>query len=245
MYRLAVIPFLLLPALASAQVSVNPSALSGLKPDVPAAAAAPAAKAAPQKSSSRPPSKPRHPPADHAKPPAKPAPKPASKPAPSAPPVQAPAPPPAAALPPVPPPPVPAKPPAPPPPVPVVPGAAGQVTQIPNGIRITFGEGSADLNPATSAALQALGQAIRDKPAADLNIYAYATGVPDDPSTPRRLSLSRALAARQVLINEGIASTRIYPRALGATVPDGPPDRVDVVQTGPGSQPPPAATPAH
>jgi hypothetical protein len=52
--------------------------------------------------------------------------------------------------------------------------------------------------------------------------------VPEDPSTARRLSLGRALAARAVLINEGIPSTRIYPRALGATGGDTDRDRVDV-----------------
>ncbi|MBV9756580.1 MAG: hypothetical protein JO047_05955, partial [Alphaproteobacteria bacterium] len=50
----------------------------------------------------------------------------------------------------------------------------------------------------------------------------------DDPSTPRRLSLSRALTARQVLLDRGMGSTHIYVRALGANAGDGPPDRVDV-----------------
>ena len=74
-------------------------------------------------------------------------------------------------------------------------------------------------------------------------MVATAAGSADDPSTPRRLSLSRALAARAVLITEGIASTRIYVRALGASgPPDGPPDRVDVSAGLPGA-PPPAAAP--
>ena len=77
-------------------------------------------------------------------------------------------------------------------------------------------------------------------PNVDLNVYAYAAGVPDDASTPRRLSLSRALAVRAVLISEGIASTRIYPRALGATATDPPPDHVDLVRAG---TPPPGAKP--
>ncbi len=118
--------------------------------------------------------------------------------------------------------------------------AAGEVAKLPNGgVRITFGPGTADLNPATMGAIQALARSVRDSPNADLNLYAYAAGVPDDPSTPRRVSLSRALAVRAVLISEGILSTRIYPRALGAP-PDGPPDRLDVT-SGPSSGAPPGA----
>ena len=147
----------------------------------------------------------------------------------------APAPPPAAVLPPVAAPPAPSATPA--LPVPVLQDAAGTATKLANGIRITFGEGKADLNPATAAALQALAQGVKNDPNVDLNVYAYAAGAADDPSTPRRLSLSRALAARAVLINGGIASTRIYPRALGATPSDGPADHVDVT-SGPPASPP-------
>ena len=147
----------------------------------------------------------------------------------------APAPPPAAVLPPVAAPPAPSATPA--LPVPVLQDAAGTATKLANGIRITFGQGKADLNPATAAALQALAQGVKNDPNVDLNVYAYAAGAADDPSTPRRLSLSRALAARAVLINGGIASTRIYPRALGATPSDGPADHVDVT-SGPPASPP-------
>ena len=42
------------------------------------------------------------------------------------------------------------------------------------------------------------------------NVMAYAAGTPEDPSTPRRLSLSRALAVRRVLMADGVASARIY-----------------------------------
>ena len=119
----------------------------------------------------------------------------------------------------------------------------GAVTKINGGIQITFGPGKSDVNQDTENAVRILARAVKADPNADLNLYAYAAGVPDDPSTPRRLSLSRALAVRAILINEGIASTRIYPRALGATPGpsgmDGPPDRVDVVLANT-----PTATPA-
>jgi outer membrane protein OmpA-like peptidoglycan-associated protein len=156
----------------------------------------------------------------------------------------APVPPAAPAL--TPPPPMPPARPLPAPVIPLAPDAAGDVTTIPGGVRLTFGAGKADLNPATADALHTLGKRLAANPNADLNVFAYATGAPDDPSTPRRLSLSRALAARAVLMSEGIPSTRIYVRALGGTATPGPADRVDVQLVG--SAPPdtptaPAAAP--
>ena len=44
----------------------------------------------------------------------------------------------------------------------------------------------------------------------------------------RRLSLSRALAVRTFLIDNGVRSTRIDVRALGDKAPDEPANRVDV-----------------
>ena len=138
-----------------------------------------------------------------------------------------PAPPPVVTLPPLQPPP-PAHPAPPRQPVPVVAGAPGEALPIPDGVRVTFGTDSADLNPQTDAALQALAQRAAGSPGATVTVMAYAAGPADDPSTPRRLSLSRALAAREVLLDQGVGSTHIYLRALGAAAGDGPPDRVDV-----------------
>ncbi len=243
--RLAVLLCTLLASPALAQVSVNQGALDQLHPAAPAArpAAPPATATATPPGTARP--RPAARPAPRSTPhPTTPA---AARPGtpvkpprfgPSHPVTIAPAAPPAAVLqPPPPPPPVPAQPA--PPPVPVVTNAVGEVSPLPNGVRVTFGGGKADLNAATLQAIQALARTLRDKPGADITLYAYAAGVPDDPSTPRRLSLSRALAVRAVLISEGIASTRIYPRALGAPA-DGPADRLDAT-SGPPAGPPPGA----
>lgn len=119
----------------------------------------------------------------------------------------------------------------PPPPPPVVASAVGEVLHVPGGTRITFAPGSADLNPATDAALREIGAEVAKNPAAVVNVIAYAGGPKDDPSTPRRLSLDRALAARAVLMQAGVPSTRIYVRALGASAGEGPADRVDLVVT--------------
>ena len=140
-------------------------------------------------------------------------------------------PPPAATIPPAPPPPpvfrapvinVPLHPPPPPPPVPVVQDAAGVATPIDGGTRITFGPGSSDLNPATMQALQGFATQLKADPLARADLEAYGLGTPEDPSTPRRMALSRGLAARAVLINEGIPSTRIYVRVIGQPTPDNP-----------------------
>jgi len=114
-----------------------------------------------------------------------------------------------------------------PPPIAVAADAPGAASPEPGGVRTTFGPTRADLNPATEAAIRSFARPLRSGDQS-INVLAYAAGGPDDPSTPRRLSLARALAARAVLINEGIASTRIYVRALGAAGGDGPPDRVDL-----------------
>ncbi len=126
---------------------------------------------------------------------------------------------------------VPLHPEPPPPPVPVVATAAGAVSAIQGGSRITFGSGSADLNPTTMQALKDFTAHMKADPEARAQVDAYGSGTSDDPSTPRRMSLSRGLAARAVLINGGIASTRIYVRAIGQPGDGGPADRVDLTRS--------------
>jgi outer membrane protein OmpA-like peptidoglycan-associated protein len=62
-----------------------------------------------------------------------------------------------------------------------------------------------------------------------IQLKAFASGTSDRPSAARRESLSRALAVRSYLIENGVRSTRIDVRALGAPTDDGPSDRVDVI----------------
>ncbi len=127
---------------------------------------------------------------------------------------------------------VPLHPPPPPPPVAVVQTAAGTVSPIPGGTRISFGAGSADVNPATMQGLHDFATRMKADPLARADLDATSSGVPDDPSTPRRLALARGLAARAVLINDGIASTRIYVRVMDVPATAdaaAPPDRVDLL----------------
>ncbi len=127
--------------------------------------------------------------------------------------------------------------PPPPPVVPLADDAPGAASPIQNGVRVTFGPDRADMTAATAAALAKFADGLLGQSTTSINIFAYAAGSPDDPSTPRRLSLQRALAARAVLMQAGIPSPRIYPRALGPAGGDEP-DRVDVTT---GSSTPPAA----
>lgn len=62
----------------------------------------------------------------------------------------------------------------------------------------------------------------------EVQLLAYAGGNEENASKARRLSLSRALAVRSFLIDQGVRSTRIEVRALGNKVPDGDPERVDI-----------------
>ncbi len=124
---------------------------------------------------------------------------------------------------------MPAHAPPPPPPVPVRADAPGVAAPLPGGLRVTFGPGSSDLNPGTLAAIRAVAAGAIANPAQVVAITAWAPGTADDPSTPRRLSLERALAVRAVLINAGMVSERIRALAKGAAdAAGGPSDRADV-----------------
>jgi len=63
---------------------------------------------------------------------------------------------------------------------------------------------------------------------ARVQIQAYGGNRGDKGSDARRLSLKRALAIRQVLIDDGVPAERIDVRAMGGVDDKGPADRVDV-----------------
>jgi outer membrane protein OmpA-like peptidoglycan-associated protein len=162
-------------------------------------------------------------------------------------------PPPAATLPSAPPPEVSLTPNAPPIPAPPVPAPVPSVAALPSstttatagGLRVKFPPGESAVGSDSAAALKQLAAAARAKSAsASFNVVAYAPGDPSDPSTSRRLSLSRALAVRASLIAAGVDGANIYVRALGeppASAPGGA-DRADVTVLGANSAGPAAAT---
>jgi outer membrane protein OmpA-like peptidoglycan-associated protein len=132
---------------------------------------------------------------------------------------------------------------APPPPA-VSDKAATSAAPTVAGLRVTFASGQSDLSPESVSAIKQF-TAATPSGEASFNVMAYAMGSPDDPSTARRVSLSRAMVVRSALIADGVASSRIYVRALGAQSGDGPADRVDVNVAGssdPGPAPAQATT---
>ena len=100
---------------------------------------------------------------------------------------------------------------------------AGQPLSIP------FAGGSAELPDGAESDLQAVAKQLAANDALRAQVKAYAEGSTGSASSARRLSLSRALAVRSVLIELGVRSTRIDVRALGDRDEGGAPDRVDVL----------------
>lgn len=121
---------------------------------------------------------------------------------------------------------------APPPPPPISEGATSAALTTNAGLRVTFGAGQTDLSPASAEAIRNVVQSASASDTTSFNVVAYAAGTPEDPSTARRLSLSRALAVRSALMADGVASSRIFVRALGATGGEDAPDRVDLAVMG-------------
>lgn len=95
--------------------------------------------------------------------------------------------------------------------------------------RLDFGSGVADLPANARDALDKAAAEMKQDESVRLQIVAYATGGDEAGSQARRLSLSRALAVRSYLIEQGVRSTRMDVRALGNRSPDGPADRVDMI----------------
>ena len=227
---IALLTTLMLAGPVMAQVSVDPRALDQLAPAKPSSPTA-----APQKPVTPAPSQPH-------------APKPATPtnpvpPRPVVPPVATVAPPDVSLPPPI------AVPTRPAPPVAAPPVTADSPTTTErrkDGVRVIFGTGRSDLSAAAEAEIARLVQgdssAAPTPDTASYTITSYSAGTPEDPSTPRRLALARALAVRSTLMTHGVASVRIYVRALGPTSPgfaDGQPDRADIV-VAPNPVPPPA-----
>lgn len=94
---------------------------------------------------------------------------------------------------------------------------------------ISFAVGAADLPSTGKSVLDQAVTQLKHDDGARLQIVAYASGGDDAGSQARRLSLSRALAVRSYLIDQGVRSTRMDVRALGNRAAGGAADRVDIV----------------
>lgn len=96
-------------------------------------------------------------------------------------------------------------------------------------LQIRFRKGSSVLTRDDESRLKEVAKKI-ELSRTRLQLKAYADGTGKGTSKARRLSLSRALAVRSFLIENGLRSTRIDVRALGIARDGGPPDRVDIVR---------------
>ena len=85
-------------------------------------------------------------------------------------------------------------------------------------------------NGAESALIDLAGRMNRDE-SLGLQLIAYAQGDSASTNKARRISLSRALEIRRVLMDQGVRSTRIEVRALGNKIEGDPANRVDAVMT--------------
>lgn len=123
-------------------------------------------------------------------------------------------------------------PPVPPAEVTAVANVASHTTPLPDGgLRVLFPSESEALNAESIKAIQDYGTELSHHPEQRVLLIAHAAFPGDDISMPRRIALARALAVRSIFIHAGVATTRLYPRALGR--PDAgdtaPADRLDVV----------------
>ncbi len=113
---------------------------------------------------------------------------------------------------------------------------SGDHTNLTKRGAILFEKDASAPSPAQYRGLQILAGNLNsalDAGALRIQLEAYGGAPGDKSSNARRLSLRRALAVRQLLIDDGIPSSRIDVRAMGGVDDKGPADRVDVfIRTG-------------
>ncbi|GBQ83078.1 OmpA family protein [Asaia krungthepensis] len=128
---------------------------------------------------------------------------------------------------------VPTHPPVPPEEIKADPDAKGKIEKQAHGLRVLFDANSSAMNQAMIDAVREEARQLAGKPTLRVTLWASASGTNEDLSTPRRVALARALAIRSILIREGVATTRIYPRATGlAHAGTEPADRLDIIAEG-------------
>lgn len=94
---------------------------------------------------------------------------------------------------------------------------------------ISFKPTVENIDPSALPALDKLVMILQANAGERITLTSYAGVGPEiSPRDARRLSLTRALAIRDYLTAKGVSSARINVRALGANVPSGDPDRVDI-----------------
>ena len=106
-----------------------------------------------------------------------------------------------------------------------------QSNKVETSNSIKFNAGSFDINSEASNTLKNLSKILERNSALRLQLHAYASLSGGSAIRAKRLSLSRALAARAYLIGRGVDITRIAVRALGDQSTIGSTDRIDLILT--------------
>lgn len=108
-----------------------------------------------------------------------------------------------------------------------LPSPTGQLSDG-DSMRIVFENDSSKLPSDVREALKGLSDRMNQQENLRLQLLAYAGDTDTSASAARRLSLSRALAVRSYLIENGVRSTRIDVRALGNKSTEEVTERVDI-----------------
>ncbi len=109
-------------------------------------------------------------------------------------------------------------------------GAGAAVIHKGDVLSVVFPADSADVPDGARPDLKALARRMDKDEGLTLQLLSYAHADSSDFGKARRMSLSRALEVRRALMEQGVRSTRIDVRALGAKQGgNGPADRVDAV----------------
>jgi outer membrane protein OmpA-like peptidoglycan-associated protein len=95
-------------------------------------------------------------------------------------------------------------------------------------LRVPFAQNQTKLPTSAKKLLVSLAESLKGTVNKRLQLMAYAGGPSLSSSHARRMSLSRALAIRSFLIENGVRSTRIDVRALGNKTTEKPLNRVDL-----------------
>ena len=98
-----------------------------------------------------------------------------------------------------------------------------------DGLRVLFAADGTAIDAAAEADLLRLVSYLSHHQAQRVVLHAHAGDGAQGSSHARRLSLTRALAVRSFLVDQGVPANRIYLRPLGSQHEDGPPDRVDIL----------------
>jgi outer membrane protein OmpA-like peptidoglycan-associated protein len=99
-----------------------------------------------------------------------------------------------------------------------------------NKVTVNFAEGVTDMPAGAENFLADIVKRMKSDSTLRLQLKGYAGSNSGPPSQARRVSLFRALSVRTYLMKQGVRSTRVDVRALGAKNDgEGRSDRVDVV----------------